>query len=76
MGIITRQLDGQFVIASDRSTGDARTNRPPKGKPSDTFEVWSGDAWSTEMSIAKKFETMDDADEYVRAHYQKVTAQT
>ena len=75
MGIIARQQGTDYVIASDRNTGDARTNRPPKGKPSEQYEVWTGSAWSAEMTEAKKFESSDDADEYVRANFSRVTAQ-
>ena len=75
MGIVTRQRGTAFVIASDRSTGEARTTKPPKGKPSETYEVWTGDAWSAQMNEAKFFDTLDDADEYIRAHYAQVTSQ-
>ena len=75
MGIIARQNGKDYVIASDRNTGDAKTNRPPKGKPSEQYEVWTGSAWSAEMGDAKKFETSDDVDEYVRANFSRVTGQ-
>ena len=75
MGIMTRQRGTEYVIASDRSTGEARTNRPPKGKPAESYEVWTGDIWSTQMADAKTFTTLDTADEYVRANFNQVTKQ-
>lgn len=76
MGILARERDGAFVIASDRRTGEARTKKPPKGKPSESYEVWTGDAWSARMGDAKSFETLDLADEYIRANYSQVTSQS
>lgn len=75
MGIMTRKRDSEFIIASDRRTGEVRTKKPPKGKPSETYEVWTGDAWSARMTDAKTFMTLDDADEYIRANYAQVTSQ-
>jgi len=73
MGILTLQQDGQFVISSDRVMTDSPVNRPPKGKPSDNYQVWTGDAWSAEHADAMTFRTMDAADEYVKANYQRLT---
>ena len=75
MGIMTRQRDAAFVIASDRSSGEARTKKPPKGKPADVYEVWTGEAWSAQMTQAKTFGSEDDADEYIRANFAQVTSQ-
>lgn len=75
MGILTRRQGAGFVIASDRSTGEARTKKPPKGKPSETYEVWTGNAWSAQMENAKTFDSEDDGDEYIRAHFAQVTSQ-
>ena len=75
MGIIVRQQGCEYVIASDRLTGEARTKKAPKGRPSESYEVWTGDIWSSEMIAAKKFGSPDDADEYVRANFAQVTAQ-
>jgi len=75
MGIMTRKSGTEYVISSDRSATDAPVNRAPKGRPSGNYEVWTGDAWSAEMTAAKTFGTLDDADEYVRANFKKVTGQ-
>jgi hypothetical protein len=69
MGILTLQQDGKYVISSDRSMTDAPVNRPPKGKPSGEYEVWTGDAWSSLKTDAMTFATLDEADEYVKANY-------
>ena len=74
MGIMTRKQGNDYVISSDRDSAEAPTNRAPK-KRSDVYEVWTGDRWSTLMTEAKTFDTLDDADEYVRAHYALVTGQ-
>jgi|GEM_PF-2478232 len=73
MGIMTRKLGNNFVISSDRSTADAPTNRAPKGRPAESYEVWTGQNWSTEMTEAETFATLDDADDYVRVNFAKVT---
>ncbi len=40
---------------------------------SDVYQVWTGTAWSTELSAALLFRSMDEADEYVRTHFAQVT---
>ncbi len=69
MGILTLQQSGKYVISSDRSMTDAPVNRPPKGKPSDVYQVWTGGAWSLVKTDAMTFGTLDEADEYVKANY-------
>jgi hypothetical protein len=75
MGIMTRKQGAGYVIGSDRSATDAPTNRPPKGPLSGSIAVWTGETWSAVMTEAMTFETLDDADEYVRANYSKVAGQ-
>jgi hypothetical protein len=75
MGILTRKQGTDYVIGSDRSATDAPTNRAPKGKSSDSLAVWTGEAWSAQMTDAMTFDTLDEADEYVRANFSKVTGQ-
>jgi hypothetical protein len=76
MGILTRKQGTDYVIGSDRNTTDAPTNRAPKGRSSsDSMAVWTGEAWSAQTTDAMTFATLDDADEYVRANFAKVTAQ-
>jgi hypothetical protein len=72
MGILTRKQGTGFVIGSDRSATDAPTTRPPKGRLSESIAVWTGETWSAVMTEAMTFETLDDADEYVKANYSKV----
>ena len=38
----------------------------------DVYQVWTGNGWTENKAEALQFNTMDDADEYVRAHYAKV----
>ena len=73
MGVMTRPQGGAYVISSDRSPTDEPTNRAPKGRPSECYEVWTGANWSAVMTDAQSFATLDDADEYVRANFAKVT---
>ena len=75
MGILTRKQGTGFVIGSDRSATDAPTTRPPKGRLSGSIAVWTGETWSAVMTAAMTFDTLDDADEYVKAHYSKVAGQ-
>lgn len=75
MGILTRKQGTGFVIGSDRSATDAPTTRPPKMRLTDSIAVWTGETWSAVMTEAMTFETLDDADEYVRANFSKVAGQ-
>ena len=74
MGIVTVQRGEEYVIASDCNPSEAPTTRAPKRMESPNH-VWTGTAWSTVMTEAKIFDTPDDADEYLRSNYAKVTGQ-
>ena len=71
MGILTRRLGPKFVISSDREVNDEGKKRAPRIQ-SDVYLVWTGTEWSTSPSDAMSFDSLDDADEYVRANYGKV----
>ena len=73
MGIMTRKQGTEYVISSDRGALDAPTDRAPKGRPLESYEVWTGKNWSAVMTEAATFGTLDDADDYVRANFAKVT---
>jgi hypothetical protein len=73
MGILTLEQGGKYVISSDRSMTDAPVNRPPKGKPTGDFEVWTGNSWSLQKSDAMTFGSLDEADEYVKANYRRLS---
>jgi hypothetical protein len=75
MGIMTRKQGAGYVIGSDRTASDAPTSRPPKGRPTGSLAVWTGESWSAVMAEAMTFDTLADADEYVRANFSKVTGQ-
>jgi len=76
MGIQTLQRGGRYVITSDRNLTDALTSRAPKPKLSGDFrEVWTGEAWSLVQADAMTFDTLDDADEYVKANYARLSGQ-
>jgi hypothetical protein len=75
MGILTRKQGTGYVIGSDRCATDAPTGRPPKAPLSESIAVWTGESWSAVMTEAMIFDTLDDADEYVRANYSKVADQ-
>jgi hypothetical protein len=73
MGILTLQQDGRYVISSDRNITDAPVNRPPKGRPSSDYQVWTGSIWSLVKTDAMTFATLDKADEYVKANYRHLS---
>jgi len=73
MGILTLEQGGKYAISSDRSITDTPVNRPPKGKVSDNYEVWTGQGWSVGQADAMTFGTLDEADEYVRANYRRLS---
>jgi hypothetical protein len=71
MGVMTRDRGEVFVITSDRSPDETQNKRAPK-KMSSTYLVWTGDRWSAVMTDAKTFETLEAADEYIRANSGRV----
>jgi hypothetical protein len=73
MGILTLAQNGKFVISSDRGITDTPVSRPPTGKFSAKYQVWTGDAWSAVQADASTFGTLDEADEYVRANYRRLS---
>lgn len=73
MGIMTRTQGEQFVITSDRLLEDAPSRAPKKA--SDFMLVWTGTAWSATLAEAKVFATADEADEYTRANYARLSGQ-
>ena len=75
MGILTLQQDGRYVISSDRSTTDAPVKKAPKARLSGGYQVWTGKAWSLVKSDAMNFDSLDDADEYVKANYAQLNGQ-
>jgi hypothetical protein len=73
MGILTL-LQGQvYVISSDRSMTDAPIKKPLKSRPSGNYQVWAGDTWSLVKTDAMTFGSLDEADEYVRANYSRLS---
>lgn len=71
MGILTRKQGTKYVISSDRDLDHKTSKRAPR-TASDVYQVWTGIEWSTNLSDALGFDSLDDADEYVRANYNKV----
>jgi hypothetical protein len=74
MGILTRQVGEEYIITSDSVTGEAPRKRAPR-RMTGAYRVWTGDVWSTDVSTAKAFGSMDLADEYVRANYARISGQ-
>lgn len=73
MGVVPRQSGERFVITSDREAGDAVHRRAPRHLP-DVYQVWTGKNWSKATDEAKSFATMDEAEEYLRAHFAQIMA--
>jgi len=74
MGIMTRQVGEEYIITSDTVIDEAPRKRAPR-RMTAKYRVWTGDGWSTDTAAAKTFSSMDQADEYVRANYARVTGQ-
>ncbi len=72
MGILTRKQAEQFVISSDHANPQATGKRA--GRMDAAYHVWTGDAWSADNDTALLFESLDIADEYVRANYSKLVS--
>jgi hypothetical protein len=71
MGILTRSQGEQFVISSDRANPGATSKRASR-HINESYQVWTGSQWSSDITQAMLFATLDDADDYVRANYQKL----
>ena len=71
MGVMARQRDARFVITSDRQPESASSKRAPKNL-SDTYLVWTGESWSSVMTDAEYFDSMEAAEEYIRANADRV----
>lgn len=72
MGVKTRKLGELYIISSDRVAGDLPTKSAPKRQTTEVYQVWTGDRWSKDSADAMAFQTMDEADEYVRANSNRV----
>jgi hypothetical protein len=72
MGILTRKQGEQFVISSDRVGADSNNKRAPR-RPNQSYLVWTGSGWSVTVDDGLFFESIDQADEYVRANYAKLS---
>ncbi|HEX4131151.1 MAG TPA: hypothetical protein VHZ24_14015 [Pirellulales bacterium] len=75
MGVMTRKSGENFIITSDRVSGEAPTNSAPKKRATETYLVWTGNGWSDRATEAKIFSDLDGADDYVRSHYTEVMGQ-
>jgi hypothetical protein len=72
MGILTRKQGERFVVSSDRA-GPRATNRASRSV-NDPYQVWTGFDWSSSVAAAVFFQSLDEADEYVRANFPKLMA--
>ncbi|HZZ28555.1 MAG TPA: hypothetical protein VFE46_11180 [Pirellulales bacterium] len=72
MGILTRKQGEQFVISSDHTEPGVISTRPPR-RLNEPYQVWTGTVWSANIMEAAIFESLEDADEYVRANYTRLS---
>jgi hypothetical protein len=73
MGILTRRQGDLFVISSDQTAQLPATKRAPR-HVNDICQVWSDGTWSINVEEAMTFASLDEADEYVRAHYDELSS--
>jgi hypothetical protein len=73
VGILTRKRGETYIITSDRGSHAAPTPKAPK-RMTDPYRVWAGASWSMLPDDAEIFDTLDNADEYVRVNYALVSA--
>jgi len=73
MGILTLQQGGKYVVSSDRSVTDAPVRKAPKARTSGDYQVWTGEIWSLVKTDAMTFDTLDEADQYVKANYRRLS---
>jgi hypothetical protein len=71
MGVMARERDKRFVITSDRQSDGASNKRAPRNL-SDTYLVWTGISWSSVVADAETFDTMEAAEDYIRANSERV----
>ena len=72
MGILTRQQGELFVITSDHTEPGPAAKKAPR-RMNEAYLVWTGDNWSMDLAMALTFDSLNDADDYVRANYAKVS---
>jgi hypothetical protein len=75
MGILTRKQGDLFVISSDHIVPGVVKTRPPR-RLDEPYHVWTGSMWSSTITEAALFGSLDEADEYVRANYTKLSVIT
>jgi hypothetical protein len=75
MGILTRKQGEVFVISSDHTGAGVVKTRPPR-RLDEPYYVWTGSMWSSNITEAVLFDSLDEADEYVRANYHKLSVIT
>jgi hypothetical protein len=73
MGILTRKQGEQFVISSDHASPGARKTRAPRHLINEPYYVWTGAIWSSDQALAVLFGSLEDADDYVRMNYSKLS---
>ena len=71
MGILTRRQGEAFVVSSDHDADGTERKRAPR-RVKAVYQVWTGKQWSQNLDDALFFDSLDDADEYVRANYAQV----
>ena len=71
MGVMARMRDERFVITSDRNPDGTSIKRAPRNL-SDTYLTWTGEAWSSVMTDALTFDTLEAAEDYIRANAERV----
>jgi hypothetical protein len=71
MGVLTRQQGTQYVISSDLEPDQKGNKRAPRIQDG-IYQVWTGAEWSTNLSNALSFDSLDEADEYVRANFSRL----
>jgi hypothetical protein len=72
MGILTRKQEERFVVSSDHANPQANNKRA--ARIDEHYQVWTGAAWSANTAEALLFDSLDMADDYVRANYSKLAS--
>ena len=72
MGVMSRKSGDNFIITSDRVAGELPIKHAPKKPHLEVFQVWTGDGWSPSIDAAAIFMARVEADEYIRANFDRV----
>jgi hypothetical protein len=66
------QHQGFWILIKNFRLGEAAGGRAGSVRATPAFDSWTGDAWTEEPSMAKRFKTREEADGYLNENRARV----